>query len=91
MENNWELQAEEVESLSYIYPEEMTVTKEEPYQVEVMINSNTENEERNFLKVKIIFDLQNTYPDCTPFFRLKNLSPDFLDNKLVDRLETTLH
>jgi hypothetical protein len=26
--NNWETQAEEIESLTYIYPEEMTVLKE---------------------------------------------------------------
>ena len=56
-DTNWEQQEEEIESLTYIYPEEMIVNKEKPYQVEVMINSNTESEERNFLKVKIIFDL----------------------------------
>jgi hypothetical protein len=31
MENNWEQQEEEIESLTYIYPEEMTVLKEQPY------------------------------------------------------------
>jgi hypothetical protein len=51
------LQAEEIESLGYIYPEEMTVLKEQPYSLEVIINSNTESEERNYLKMKILFDL----------------------------------
>ena len=68
----------------------MQVLKEEPYQIEVVINANTESEERNFLKMKIIFDLQNSYPDCVPFFRLKNLSPDYMDNKFLDRCESML-
>jgi hypothetical protein len=42
------------------------------------------------LKMKIIFDLQNSYPDCVPFFRLKNLSPDYMDNRFLDRCETLL-
>ena len=58
--------------------------------MEVLINANTESEDRNFLKMKIIFDLQNSYPDCVPFFRLKNLSPDYMDNKFIDRCETLL-
>lgn len=90
MENNWESQQEEIESLTYIYPEELTVLKEQPYSFEVMINSNTESDDRNYLKMKIIFDLQNSYPDVVPFFRLKNLSPDYMDNKFIDRLETAL-
>ena len=30
-ENNFEMQAEEIESLQYIFPEEMKITKEQPY------------------------------------------------------------
>jgi hypothetical protein len=56
-ENNWELQGEELESLGYIYPEELTILREKPYSFELIINSNTETEERNFLKMKILFDL----------------------------------
>lgn len=55
-----------------------------------MINSNTESEERNFLKMKILFDLQNSYPDCVPYYRLKNMSPDYMDNRFIDRCETLL-
>jgi len=40
---NWDPQEEEIESLGYIYPEEMTVLKEQPYSLEVIINSNTES------------------------------------------------
>ena len=88
--NNWELQEEEIESLKYIYPEELTVLREKPYSLEIVINSNTEDEERNFLKMKVLFDLQNSYPDCAPYYRLKNLSPDYMDNKFLDHCETLL-
>jgi hypothetical protein len=88
--NNWDTQEEEIESLTYIYPEEMTILKEQPYSIEILIDSNTESEERNFLKMKILFDLQNSYPDCVPYYRLKNLSPDFMDNRFIDRCETLL-
>ena len=37
---NWEIQAEEIESLTYIYPEELTVVTEKPYKIELRVNSN---------------------------------------------------
>ena len=43
--------------MSYIYPEEMEVIKTQPYSIQVLINSNTEDEERNFLKVQIMIEL----------------------------------
>ena len=56
--NNFEQQAEEIESLGYIFPpEELTILQEQPYKLEVILNSNTESEDRNFLKMKVIFDL----------------------------------
>ena len=55
-----------------------------------MINSNTEDEDRNFLKMKVLFDLQNSYPEVAPYYRLKNLSPDYMDNKFLDHCETLL-
>ena len=88
--NNWEQQAEEVESLGYIYPEELTIIQEQPYKLEIIINSNTESEDRNFLKMKIHFDLGNSYPDVLPYFRLKNLSPDYMDNNFLDRCENLM-
>jgi hypothetical protein len=55
--NNWDLQAEEIESLTYIYPEELTIKRERPYSLEIIINANTESEEKNYLKIKLLFDL----------------------------------
>lgn len=89
-DTNWEQQEEEIESLTYIYPEEMTVTKEKPYQLEVLVNSNPDLIERNFLKVKIIFDLQIDYPDIAPLIRIRNLAPDYCDNKFLDRIEMSI-
>ena len=40
--------------------------------------------------MKILFNLQNTYPDCVPHYRLKNLSPDYMDNKFIDHCENLL-
>ena len=65
----------------------MVVTAEKPYVVEIMINSNTESEERNFLKLKIIFSLQEDYPAVIPVFKVKNLSPDYIDNAVLDSYE----
>jgi len=88
--NNWETQQQEMESLGYIYPEELHIISEQPYKFDVLINSNTESEDKNFLKMKIHFDLQLSYPDCVPYFRLKNLSPDYMDNNFLDRCETLM-
>jgi len=88
--NRYDEQADEVESLQYIYPDEMTIKTEKPYNFEIMINSNTESEERNFLKLIINFDLQQSYPNCVPYFRVKNLSPEYMDNAMLDKFETEL-
>lgn len=77
----------EIESLQNIYVDEFKVLREKPYQLEVMVNSNTESEERNLLKLKLIFDLPPAYPEEVPLLRIKNLSPDYLDNKLIDKYE----
>ena len=81
----------EIESLQCIYLEdELKVTKQRPYQIEVMINSNTEDMERNYLKLKIIFDLRPEYPECIPQFRIKNMAAEYLDNKTLDMYENEM-
>ena len=55
--NNYELQAEEIESLQYIYPEEFDLQTERPFKFEIMLNSNTESEDLNYLKLRVSFDL----------------------------------
>ena len=86
-EDKWEEQEQEIESLQYIFPEEFKLNNEKPYKFEIMINSNTESEDKNFLKLRITFDLQEEYPNCIPFFRVKNLSTDYIDNAVLDKYE----
>ena len=86
-DEKWEEQEQEIESLTYIFPEEFKLNKEKPYNFEIMINSNTESEEKNFLKLRITFDLQEEYPNVVPYFRIKNFSPDYLANAVLDKYE----
>ena len=86
-EDKWEEQEQEVESLTYIFPEELKVEKEKPYKFEITVNSNTETEEKNFLKLRITFDLPEDYPNVPPFFRIKNLSQEYIDNAVLDKYE----
>jgi len=76
----------EIETLKSIFVEsELEIKREKPYNFEIILNSNTENEERNFLKLKIIFDLPEDYPNEIPYFRIKNLSVDYIDNNAIER------
>lgn len=87
-DSNFEFQEMEIESLQCIYLEsEFEMVRERPYRFDIKINSNTEDESRNFLKLRITFDLQREYPNCVPVFRIKNLSPEYLDNRTLDKLE----
>ena len=89
--NNYEEQEMEIESLGCIYLEnEIKVTREKPYQIEILLNSNSDDESKNHLKLKVIFDLRPEYPECVPQFRIKNLSTDYLDNKTIDSYETEM-
>ena len=59
-----------------------------PYSFELRINSNSEDEERNHLKLMIRFDLPKDYPDVSiPLYRIKNLSKEYLDSNDLYRYE----
>lgn len=90
-DDQWEEQEMEMETLKCIFSEEeLSIKKEKPYQLEVLLNSNTESEERNYLKLRVIYDLPEAYPNEVPFFRLKNLSPDYLDNNALEMFESDM-
>ena len=84
---DWEEQEQEIESLQYIFPEELTIRSEKPYAIDIVLNSNTESEEKNFLKLTISFTLQEKYPEVVPYFKVKNHSPDYIDNAVLDQYE----
>jgi len=87
----WEDQEAEIETLKCIYvEEEFELRREKPYNFEILVNSNTESEDRNYLKLKLIFDLPEGYPNEIPFFRIKNLSPDYIDNNALEIFENEM-
>jgi|TARA_B110000285_G_scaffold101885_1_gene115917 hypothetical protein len=87
--SNYEEHADEIEALECIFePTELTIYAVKPYVVEVIINSNTESEEKNNLKLKVRFDLPGGYPHTEePIVRIKSLSGDYLDNNDIYRYE----
>lgn len=85
-DRDWEDQEMEIETLKSIFAEEeLDIKKEKPYQFSIIINSNTESEDRNYLKLMLIFDLPEDYPNEIPYFRIKNLSPDYIDNNALEK------
>ena len=84
-DRDWEDQELEIETLKSMFEEEeLNIKKEKPYQLEILLNSNTETEARNYLKLMIIYDLPEEYPNEVPVFRIKNLSPEYLDNNALE-------
>ena len=83
---DWEEQEGELEALDCIFPEELNVTSRKPYTFEIIINSNPEPEE-NHLKMLLMVELPHDYPNNVPFLRLKNKSPEFLNNAMLDKYE----
>ena len=84
---DWTEVEEELEALKVIFPDELVIKQEKPYKLEMTINSNSDPE-CNHLKMLLIMELPHNYPQQEiPFMRLKNLSPDYLDNKKIDEYE----
>lgn len=79
-----------MEALQSIFVDEFKLIDEKPYKFEIMINSNQEAEERNFLKLKAIIDLPVTYPTQAPIVRLKNLCSDILDNNHILKFDNVV-
>ena len=57
--------------------------EEKPYKFEVLLNANNESTDKNHISLKLIFELPEDYPNTVPLIRLKNLSPDIINNNLV--------
>lgn len=90
-DSKWEEQEIEVESLKSIFEEEeLIIKREKPYNFEILVHSNTESNERDYLKLKLIFDLPESYPNEIPYFRIKNLSPDYIDNNALELFENEM-
>ena len=84
----WEEQETEIETLKCIFEEnELTIKREKPYSLEILLHCSNESEERDYLKLKLIFDLSENYPNEVPYFRINNLSADYIDNNAIERFE----
>ena len=84
----WEEQELEMDTLKSIFEEnELNIKREKPYCFEILIHSSNESEERDYLKLKLIFDLPEDYPNEVPYFRINNLSADYIDNNAIERFE----
>lgn len=57
-----------------------------PYKFSIVINSNAEPED-NHLKMLLQVEWPVDYPQSVPFCLLKNMAPDYLDNKMLDDYE----
>ena len=90
-DTKWEDQELEMDTLKSIFiEEELNIKREKPYNFEILIHSNNETDERDFLKLKLIFDLPETYPEEIPYFRIKNLSPEYIDNNAIEHFENEM-
>ena len=92
-DSKWEEQETEIETLKCIFVEEdgeFVMKREKPYNFEILIHSNTETSARDYLKLKLIFDLPESYPNEIPYFRVKNLSPEYIDNNALEVFENEM-
>ena len=89
VEAQFEEQEQEIEAIKYIFMEDLVVIEEKPYKFEVLLKANNE-EGRNHLQLKVTFELPENYPAEIPSVRLKNLSPDIIDNNLLLLFEKLL-
>ncbi len=65
----------------------MVVLEERPFKIDVTLNSSNESEEKNFLKMKLTFEIPPDYPNSVPLIRMKNLTPEIIHNNLVLEFE----
>lgn len=77
----------ELEALKYIYLEDLTILEEKPYKLEILLNSNNEGADKNFIKLRIIIDMGEHYPQQVPGLILKNLSQEIIDNNMMITFE----
>jgi hypothetical protein len=63
--------------------DDIKVLQEKPYKLEIQLNSNNESDDKNHLKMKMIIDITEDYPNSVPNIRIKNLCQDIIDNNMM--------
>lgn len=68
--------------------DEFTLLEDKPFKFEIILNSNTESADKNYLKLQVIVDFPQNYPNQVPQMRLRNLCPEIINNNKMLELET---
>ena len=87
MSDKYEEQEQEVEALQSIFVEDFTLVEEKPYKFEIQVNANSESQDKNYIKLRMIIELADDYPESLPNIRIKNLVPDIIHNNKMAELE----
>lgn len=77
--NHKEEQEQEIEALKVIFLDEFILTYESPYKFELTIHTDRDEDDLNFIKVKLIVEFPETYPEVPPKASFKNLSEMLLE------------
>lgn len=67
--------------------DDIQVLEERPFKLEVLLNANNESADRNYLKLKLIIELREDYPNSVPRIIIKNLSQDIISNNMMIEFE----
>ena len=73
--NYEEEQSLEIEALESIFVGEFELINEQPVTYEVIINADRNDENDNYIVVKLKIEYPIDYPNTMPKFQFKNLSP----------------
>ncbi|CAI2377350.1 unnamed protein product [Moneuplotes crassus] len=69
----------EIEALESIFVDEFELINEQPVTYEIIINADRNEEEDNYIVVKLKVEYPEDYPNVMPKFQFKNLSPVHLN------------
>lgn len=74
-----EEQSLEIEALESIFISEFELVTENPVTYEIIVNADREDEDSNFVVIKVKVEYPEEYPKVMPKFQFKNLSPKNLN------------
>ena len=77
--NYQEEQEQEIEALKVIFLDEFLLTYESPFKFELTIHTDWDEDDLNFIKVKLIVEFPEKYPEVPPKAVFKNLSENLLE------------
>lgn len=85
--NYKEEQEQEIEALKVIFLDEFHLTYEQPYKFELTIHTDRDEDELNFIKIQLLVEFPEKYPEVPPKASFKNLSESLLEPSEFHRCE----